>query len=322
MLQTDTDNVPARLPSVSYDGNPLYSGFSTPIRLRDRLFAFLRVAEMATYVLGNALWQRLQKVGRLRPDESESSRQFARDGIVVNRLSPQARNSVLDAARPFFERLNLGRSRSPRGTRSYGDNQLDLRRSDAAELFGTLEKVLSDTGTLPAVRRYLDCCAQIRKVTLQINDEWDTYWRKHFEERGLEIPSTAFFHVDNTYGVIKVIFYASAVGVENGPFSYVIGTNRIRFGKLESVLLRATDIWLDMYPSERRLFFALPPSLRKKAKFGDDIPKDSEWGRWLLSREKVVTSLDGDIFTFDVQGIHRGGMVARGERRIIQIMIR
>ena len=157
---------------------------------------------------------------------------------------------------------------------------------------------------------------------MQINSEWDSYWRKHFDELGLEVPETAFLHVDNTYGVVKVIIYVSEVTETSGPFSFVPGTNRIKFGWIEGLTLRATDIWLDLWPQYRDLLLTLPRSLRKRAKFGDDIPSDSRWGRWLLDNERVYTSEEGDLLLFDVMGIHRGGMVERGERRILQIIIR
>ncbi|MFT5143111.1 MAG: hypothetical protein ACI80V_002877 [Rhodothermales bacterium] len=144
---------------------------------------------------------------------------------------------------------------------------------------------------------------------------------RHFEDRGLPLPDTAFFHVDNTYGVVKVIIYVSEVTDTSGPFSYVPGTNRTRYGFLEGLLLRATDIWIDQWPHHRALLLTLPSAFRKKAKFGDDIPADSEWGRWLLEQERFATSADGDLLLFDVMGIHRGGMIERGERRILQLMI-
>ena len=70
------------------------------------------------------------------------------------------------------------------------------------------------------------------------------------------------------------------------------------------------------------MLLSLPRTLRRRAKFGDDIPPDAAWGRWLLEHERVFTSAHGDMLLFDVMGIHRGGLVARGERRVLQIMLR
>jgi hypothetical protein len=313
---------PDRLPTIPYDGHPIYSSSAGAIRLRDRLFALARVAQMSAYVMAVRIAQlvRRKRWGGVA-DGGRIAANLAQDGLSVRRLPPPDRALLLEAAKPFFDRLANVRDRIARGSRGYLDNQLDLLSGEAPSLFELLEGVLSSSGVLQGIRYHLGCEAKLRKVTIQINDEWDTYWRAHFQKRGLEVPPTAFFHMDNTYGVAKVIFYASTVGADNGPFSYVPGTHKIPIGNLESLILRATDIWLDVYPKERPLFLALPSFLRKKAKFGDDLEADSDWGRWLLAREKVVTSIDGDLIVFDVQGTHRGGMVVRGERQILQLMI-
>ncbi len=99
------------------------------------------------------------------------------------------------------------------------------------------------------------------------------------------------------------------------------GTHRIVVGWFEALALRAVDIWIDVYPQERHLFAALPRTLRRKAKFGDDLVPEDARGKWLLDRERVVRSKEGDVFVFDVKGVHRGGLVRNGERRIIQVMM-
>ncbi len=326
MPQIEPHDIPNRLPVIPYDGHPLYTSSGRAIRMTDRVFALLRVAEMATYVLAVRFGHLLKAFGTApsRPQEAdpEISRAFARDGLSAHSLTAANRASVLEGSHFYFERLARHRDGISRGSRGYADNQLDLARHEAPDLFQLLEEVLTHSGVLAAIRWHLGCHAELRTVTAQINDEWDTYWRAHFQERGLEPPPTTFFHMDNTYGVFKVIIYLSTVHEDNGPFSYVPGTHRIPVGRLEALAQRATDIWLDTYPQERPLFLALPRFMRRKAKFGDDIAANSEWGRWLLARERVMTSSDGDVFAFDVKGVHRGGMVVKGERRILQIKIR
>jgi len=41
----------------------------------------------------------------------------------------------------------------------------------------------------------------------------------------------------------------------------------------------------------------------------------------LLAREYKFTSKDGNLLFFDPEGVHRGGMVDRGERIILQIAL-
>ena len=309
--------VPGRLPTVPYEGHPLYGARKSGIG--NRLFALMRVFQFSFYVIGTLFWQRLQRRSELRGSVSQ---ELENDGLLPLRLTGSARDALKRTSDEYFARLERTRDHVGRGNRTYGDNQLDLRSADAPELYRVFHSILEQVGAVEAIRGYLGCRAEICLITIQINDEWDSFWRGHFKKRHLEIPKTAFFHVDNTYGVVKVIAYISDVGGENGPFSYVPGTHRIKVGWLESVILRATDIWLDVHPGERSLFASLPKHLRKKAKFGDDIEPDGDWGRWLLANERPMTSADGDLFIFDPKGIHRGGMVAKGERRIIQVMMR
>ena len=313
--------VPARMPDISLGEHPIYPAHRGGVRLTQRLLALARVIQMSIYVLIVLARQLLRRTGWSRTDGGPCLEHLNCDGMFPHRLSSAGKREIVDAAQPYFSRLDASRNNVRQGRRSYCDNQLDTTRNGAPELFDAIGRILAETGIMSSVRSYLACRAEIRRVTVQINDEWDTFWRAPFEDRNIPIPPTAFFHIDNTYGVVKIIFYVSKVDENNGPFSYVPGPHRIKVPFFDSLVLRATDIWLDVHPDERHLFPALPRFLRKKAKFGDDIRPGSDWGRWLVNHERVMTSEDGDTFVFDVKGIHRGGMVQRGERRIIQVMV-
>lgn len=282
----------------------------------------MRVAQMSCYVVAVRAWQSLQRVAWARSGSNACLDDLERDGIFAFRLSESGKQALADAARPGFARLQEVRTAVPHGARQYGHTQLVIARGDAPGLHEAVERALGEAGVLSSVRNYLGCRAELRSVSLQINDEQDRFWRVHFEDRGVPVPPTVFFHIDNTYGVVKAIFYLSEVDETSGPFSYVPGTHRADVGWIEALVLRAVDIWIDVYPQERHLFAGLPRALRRKAKFGDDLDPGDAQGQWLLDRERVLTSKDGDVFVFDVKGVHRGGMVRNGERRIIQVMMR
>ena len=289
--------------------------------VRDRALALARVAQMACYVVAVRAWASLQRASWSRSGSGACLDRLERDGIAAVHLPHGAKQALAGAAQPFFTRLETVRAAVPHGARLYCHTQLVPARRDASELYEVVESILGEAGILSSVRSYLGCRAELRSVAMQINDEQDRFWRAHFEDRGLPVPPTVFFHIDNTYGVVKAIFYLSEVGDENGPFSYVPGTHRADVGWFEALILRAVDIWIDVYPQERHLFEALPRPLRRKAKFGDDLRPGDPRGQWLLDHERVMTSTDGDVFVFDVKGVHRGGMVRSGERRIIQVMM-
>jgi hypothetical protein len=313
--------MPERMPRIPYDGHPLYGNQSYRASLKDRLVALARVGVAAGYVVGTRLTQLSRRIPAGRRDTGRCLTDLARDGASLHRLSPPSRQAIAGAAQTHLEHLARRRDTIPNERRSYGDHQLTVSRGDAPQLHAVLEEAFTTAGILASVSAYLGCRARVRRVTLQINDDCDVYWRAFFDWCRLPVPRTAFLHVDNTYGVIKAILYLSDVSTTNGPFSYVPGTHRLKVGPAEALVRRATDIWLDSHPDERRLFQALPETLRVKAKFGDDIADDSDWGDWLVRNERAFTSADGDVVVFDTDVIHRGGIVQQGQRRIIQVMM-
>ena len=66
---------------------------------------------------------------------------------------------------------------------------------------------------------------------------------------------------------------------------------------------------------------ALPRIFRKKCAFGADIINRSVESDELLRSEIKITSDKGNLILFDPIGIHRGGMVTRGERRAVTLLL-
>lgn len=324
MTQPPSRSVQDRLPPINYDTHPAYAyAKETPIRLSERILAIGKLLGPLAYLADHHIRYVLSHKKPANKGKAAYLDILNRDGVVAIRLQAEQRTRMLDASQAYFNRLQSSRDGIALGKRSYNDGQLITKRADAPGLFRTTEDMLEMSGILPSARAYFKRQIDIVSITMQINDEWDTYWRSEFEEMNLPAPPTAFMHVDNTYGVIKAIFYASDVTNMTGPFSYVPGSHRAKVTFFESLIMRAVDIWRSNgRPENRRLFLALPRWLRKTAKFGDDILPGTEFSEFLLAQERVMTSEDGDIFLFDIKGIHRGGMVRKGERRAIQIMMR
>lgn len=311
-----------RLPDIDYTVHPVYGRSAPRPGVGARIAGYFRYAWIVGYLLRIKLCHFVKRRRWTITGPTPQLDALQRDGLVPLRMSREARTNMEGATRPYFDRLEERRRGVGPGHRKYADGQLDTTRTSAPELFAAVERMLTDAGILESVRAYLGSRAEVQKVTVQMNDEGDDFWRAPFEKLGVPLPRTAFFHVDNTYDLVKVILYMSDVTDTSGPFSYVPGTHKIRLGFVEGLLLRATDIWCDVWPQNRALILTLPRRFRRKAKFGDDIPAGDPWGQWLLEHERVVTSADGDMLLFDVMGIHRGGMVERGERRVVQIMMR
>ena len=71
----------------------------------------------------------------------------------------------------------------------------------------------------------------------------------------------------------------------------------------------------------RLLRMALPAFLRKMADFGGDLRDDSADVQRLREGHFSATSNYGNCVLFDGNGMHRGGMVNKGERRCVFILL-
>jgi hypothetical protein len=97
----------------------------------------------------------------------------------------------------------------------------------------------------------------------------------------------------------------------------------VRVGWFEGMIRRTNDFagLSGRTPEARRKFMALPRFFRKKAEFGADVLDDSNEAQRLREGHFSATSNFGNCILFDGAGIHRGGMVNKGERRCIFILL-
>ncbi len=138
----------------------------------------------------------------------------------------------------------------------------------------------------------------------------------------MEAPPTAGFHIDsNGKCFVKVVLYLSDVGPDQGPFGLARGSHRWAEGSEERIFRRAFDKsdLVVRSAKKRRMFLSLPPQMQVKAEFGGDMLADSPEAKALLDQEIVATGPRGQVNLFDPEGVHRGGNVRQGERRVVLI---
>jgi hypothetical protein len=103
----------------------------------------------------------------------------------------------------------------------------------------------------------------------------------------------------------------------------VRGSHKAKVGWFEGMVRRTNDFcgFSGRKAEARRKFMALPAFLRKKADFGADVLDNSP--DWMRLREGhfAATSNFGNCVLFDGHGIHRGGMVNKGERRCVFVLL-
>jgi len=248
---------------------------------------------------------------------------MAEHGIHVVTM-PRDRFAVLEeAARPEFDRLAARRGRS-NGQRKFEESRGQASRAEQRELFDAIETTLREAGVFDVASAYLGRKATLVDVNPQINDTTDSFWRDIFPDASLKtLPPTAYFHRDASGGDLKAIVYMSDVDEKTGPFSYVVGSNRMKINRLDDLICEANDSngLAGTDAKSRARFAALPRKLRQKGAFGNDLAPDSPLGREIGKGQWAVTAGRGSIVLFDTKGIHRGGMVEDGERRVITCVI-
>lgn len=122
---------------------------------------------------------------------------------------------------------------------------------------------------------------------------------------------------------MKVIFYMSDVSVENGPFNYSVGSHKIEMSRFNDYICEANDSngLAGTHKDARKVFMALPRKFRQKGTFGNDLSDTSKISQKILNSNFEVTASAGTFVVFDTKGIHRGGCVTNGERRVITCVV-
>lgn len=256
------------------------------------------------------------------PDLSLLDKHFRRHGCAVLTMPGDAIKTLNELAQPQFHELARRRGDRREG-RDFDESRAYARRDQAGLLFDAIENVLRNSGVMAAASRYLGREVCLVDVNPQINDPSDDFWNRIFPDLDVECPPTAYFHRDASGGDIKAIIYMTDVQANNGPFAYVLGSHRMPLNEMDDHIAEANDSngMAETGLINRRYFAALPKVLRQKGAFGNDIMTGSELGEILLQSTWTITADQGSIVMFDTKGIHRGGMVIAGERRVITCTI-
>lgn len=248
---------------------------------------------------------------------------LAEHGIHVVTM-PETRFEALQTiSQPEFDRLAARRGKS-NGQRGFEESRGQASRASQRELYDFIEATLREAGVFEVASAYLGRNARLVDVNPQINDVSDTFWRDIFPDADLaSLPATAYCHRDASGGDLKAIFYMTDVDDRTGPFSYVVGSNRMTISRVDDLICEANDSngLAGTDPVSRARFAALPKKLRQKGAFGNDLTTDTPLGREIGEGLWKVTAGKGSIVLFDTKGIHRGGMVEDGERRVITCVI-
>jgi hypothetical protein len=256
--------------------------------------------------------------------ESGLASRLAGDGCVVIACSAGAMAGVDAAVAAAYAKLERMRAERAGRKREFLDSRYHADRRDEMALYRAVDTLLRDAQVMRAASEYLGREASLVDVNPQINDPSDSFWREIFPDREPSgLPKAAYFHRDASGGDLKAIIYMSEVGPRNGPFAFVLGSHRLPIGRLDNFICEANDSngLADTSAETRRIFAALPRRFRQKGSFGNDLADDDPVSDEIVDAAWSITGSKGTIVLFDTKGVHRGGMVEDGERRVITCVL-
>jgi hypothetical protein len=250
-------------------------------------------------------------------------RALRRQGCVVLKIDPVDLDLLHRHSAAEFERLRLRRSASQGGPREFEASRAYARRDEAAALFDAVERLLATSGVIATASAYLGREARLVDVNPQINDASDDFWKRIFPDSPATSPATAYLHRDASGGDLKAIIYMSDVGPDNGPFGFVLGSHAVAPTGIDDRICETNDAngLASTEPQARRLFGALPERLRQKGAVGNDLLDVTDVSAALRNALWSITGPAGSLVVFDTKGMHRGGMVVAGERRVLTCVI-
>lgn len=249
---------------------------------------------------------------------------LVRDGIAALTLDAGTMDLLQRVTEPHARKLRAKRARQIPTKRGVGSSStIVASRNDNPEFLDLIQAILARSGSLQLAEAYKGHTLTAKFVTIQINNRDDLGILSSCQIDDLPVSKTYYTHVDTTIFGMKVIIYLNTVTEKNGPFRYLIGSNRIEENPFQFCLRKACDkSGLDsVKPENRRLFSALPSNYQAKANFGNDMIDGAPEIGGLLKIEQKFTSDDGNLILFDNCGMHRGAIFESGERQILQILL-
>jgi hypothetical protein len=245
---------------------------------------------------------------------------LACDGFHSFRLTETDKEQITILTGPWFEHLNR---KVAKGVVHFDDNRIWIDEDASPDIYAWFRDMLGRSGVLAASSAWLGRQVTVAHLVPQLNTPATDFWTGQFGDVGEPDPACNYCHVDTAWGITKVIVYVGEVGEATGPFSYVRGSHRARDGFWGQLVRKANDYagLSSTRPSARCLFAALPAALRRKAAFGPDLRDDHPMASDLLDAETRFTTNWADVILFDPDGVHRGGMVQAGERRVVGVLL-
>jgi hypothetical protein len=281
----------------------------------------------------------LQKLKNFKPNKDKTiqdfSNQLKEQGFYTTHLPDENIQKIWDSSKMHREQLIELRKQKPQKMASCA-----IPLPQEGELWKSFYKAVKESKMIEVVDEFTKSGLELDYYCLQLSHDDEAWWKNCYSDVGLPTSQTAYMHFDEDYCLIKAIMYLQPVGEHNSPFS-IIPKNKyenhysysreVFFKKLDYATSSSippeykSPYYRRQFKNEdlRKAFMKIPAPLRGSSHFGDDILDGTEASEWLLKNEIKITSDVGNCVVFaGGKAIHRGGMVEKGERWVIQIGFR
>ena len=314
---------PARLPKIDYAAHPAYGGMLEPTpALGRRALAVLEplIAEMQTIER-----QKQARFGYRHGHAEPVGEALVRDGATTIQLTGAVLAPIEQAAAPVIGVVSrrLQETRASGERIKYKTAHEGISAESHPEFWAAIWRAMQDAGALAITAAYFGApAAKVLSAGVLVNQPDQDWAVRLYRDVEIEAPPTAGFHIDsNGKCFVKAVLYLSDVGPDHGPFGMVLGSHRWDEGSQERVFRRAFDKsdLVIRSAKKRRMFLSLPPEMQVKAEFGGDMLAGSPEAEALLGGELAALGPKGQLNLFDPEGVHRGGNVRQGERRVVLI---
>jgi len=207
--------------------------------------------------------------------------------------------------------------------RSYKAYDRSVMYKEGSSPVNLINHIFEKQDILPSARLYFGLpLMKVESVCLHISFPDDVHYRQVLSDTDYN-PKTVLLHFDPKAGTMKSILYLKEITVNDGPFTYLPQTHRLKTKAVERLAAKSncTVNYLNSDES-RKSFMHLPEALRKTSIIGSVTDDNSDLSQSLLSQEKAFTSDQGNVIVFDPAILHRGGICKTGHRISLQIAMR
>ena len=305
-----------RLPHPDYYNHPALAPAAPDVNDQARADAVNAFAPM--FQRNYAEWLRIGRAdfdARIEGPGDAILQTLQRDGVALTRIDPELKAQIVEATQAEVDAIEA-RLAAFEGKPKFRDMNVQLQRAEWGGLYKTVQKAFDRLGVLQVGGAYVKAPLRIKRLYVQLNNEHETRLRYGaIDEDGIPERKSDYWHIDSDiWPNFKAILYLNEVTLEEGPMRYIPGTHR-DLDPFETVVRKTNDAL--KLPTAQ--FLALPDPLRMHALFGPYMKGDEPECQDLLRRE-IACCGDADLVLFDNNGVHRGGFVRKGSRRIMQVL--